>query len=112
MNAADFPAFLREVMPLERDRLLHRMAINLEVEALAGRAARKDNQTAARLWLGMKENVAPLETIPFIHGLAGNGIDAIAEDLRRGFKNQRAAFAASEREAGPPDEALARLLDM
>lgn len=104
LREADFPAFLQEIMPLERERLLQRMAVNLEVEALAGRAGRKENKTAARLWLGMRENVAPLWTIPFVRELANSAIDAIAEDLRHGFKNQRDAFAA-EGVAAPDQEA-------
>jgi Plasmid pRiA4b ORF-3-like protein. len=110
IRASDIPAFLQEVMPQERERLLHRMAVNLEVEALAGRAGRKENQTAARLWLGMKENVAPFWTIPFVQELADLSIDTIVADLRRGFKNQREAFAASERESENPEAVFTGLM--
>ncbi len=106
-----FPIFLREIMPLERERLLHRMAINLEIEALAGRAGRKGNQIAARLWLGMKENVLPFWSIPFVQELASIGIGSIVDDLRRGWKNQRAAFEASERDVKKRGEALGRSLN-
>ncbi len=108
---AIFPSFLRKVMPLERERLLRRMAINLEVEALAGRAKRKNSKAAARLWLGMKNNVANLEIIPYIQTLALHGIEAIVEDLRRGFTNQRDAFAASGK-GMPPGEDFGRLMGL
>ncbi|MDR1534274.1 MAG: plasmid pRiA4b ORF-3 family protein [Planctomycetota bacterium] len=88
--------FMKEIMPLERERLLRRLAINLEVEALAGRAGRKDNQTAARLWLGMREEVMPFASVPFIRELAGLAASQIAGDLRRGHRSQREAFEAEE----------------
>lgn len=95
LNSEAFEAFLREIMPLERDRLLHRMAINLEVEALAGRAATPDNQTGARLWLGIKENVLPLEKIPFIRKLAAGGVNSMIHDIRNGCLNSREALEAT-----------------
>jgi hypothetical protein len=112
LKSADFTAFLRKIMPLEREWLLRRMAINLEIEALAGRAGSKDNRTAARLWFGMKENVEPFWTIPYVHALARNGVQVILDDLRQGFKNQREAFAASELETSLPDGDSGRLLDL
>lgn len=99
-----YEAFLREVMPLERDRLLKRMAVNLEVEALAGRADFPENQLAARLWLGIRDNVLPLWEMPFIRELARNAVGAIADDVRRGFRNQREAFAAEQEGGGPGSE--------
>ncbi len=109
---ADFLTFLKEVMPLERERLLHRMAINLEVEALAGRAGLKDNKTAARLWLGMKENVLPLEGIPFVQELARTAVEHISRDLRRGYKNQREALLAGEMDPRKQGEASGKIVDL
>lgn len=109
IHASDFSMFLQEIMPLEQERLLRRIAINLEVEALVGRAQDEDNQAAARLWLGAKENVVQFWTIPFVQELADLSIVHIADDLRRGFKNQREAFAASEEEPASSYEELANL---
>ncbi len=107
----DFSAFLQKIMPMERDRLLQRMAVNLEFEALAGRAQSKKNRTAARLWLAMKEEDVPFWTIPFVQELARAGIETIAEHLKRGFKNKREAFAAEQKSIQEMDALFSGMLE-
>ncbi|MEX0776413.1 MAG: hypothetical protein WD042_11980 [Phycisphaeraceae bacterium] len=85
--------FLQAVIPLERQQLLARMAANLEVESLAGRATQPINQTAAQTYLVLKEDVLAWERVPYIRALAEAAVKLIAGNLRIGMKNQREANA-------------------
>ena len=90
-----FEAYVRLIAPIERDQLLARMAVNLEAEAIAGRGTRKLNQIAARTWLGIKEQVCPLEEVPYIRALAKQSVQMIAQNLRSGYECQEQANLAS-----------------
>lgn len=80
--------FIAAVEAHERDTLLRRMAVNLEVEALAGRAAEPVNQRAVRTWLALSERIVPFEDVPFIQILADMSAKIITDNLQHGFHNQ------------------------
>lgn len=86
--------FIREAAIQEREALLRRMAVNLEVESLAGRATQRINRVAARTWLGLTEEVVPFHDVPFIQALAADSAEMIIENLRMGFLTQADANAA------------------
>ena len=100
-------AFITEIAIQDRETLLARMAVNLEVESLAGRATQRHNRIAARTWLGITEEVLPFHEIPFIRTLAVNSAELIIENLRHGFRSQAEADAA----ALEMDDLLGGLLD-
>ena len=87
--------FIRDVAILERETLLARMAINLEVESLAGRATQPLNRIAARTWLALTEEVVPFHDVPYIYALADLSTQMIIENLKLGFRSQAAADQAA-----------------
>jgi len=87
--------FIREVASAERGRLIRRMAVNLEVEALAGRATRPVNQLAAQTWLALNERVCPMEEVPFVWDLAAESTALIVQNLRDGYRNAEEAKQAA-----------------
>jgi hypothetical protein len=98
-------AFAQEVAPLGRDILLSRMAANLEIESLAGRATAPDNRLAARTWLGLTENVVPFHEAPYVRELCRQTAGMVLGNLRLGFRNQAEANqAAIEMDAEDADE--------
>ncbi len=90
-----FDRFLSEVAIEDKGALLERMAATLEVEALAGRAQFEENLIAASTWLGMKNDVQPFHTVPFIHALGKCAVARIGHNLRMGFRSQAEANAAA-----------------
>lgn len=80
--------FARTIALKEKDALLDRMAVNLEVEALAGRAHFPANRLAARTWLGLKNDVMSFHKVPFIQELCAVSTEAILGNIRAGFSNQ------------------------
>jgi hypothetical protein len=91
IGAALIERFAREVAPQDRERLLRRMAINLETEAWAGRAADPLNRLAARTWIVLSEELAPFHEVPFVRALARRALEAISVNIARGFRSQREA---------------------
>jgi len=89
-------AFLHGPAKLERERLLRRMALNLETEALGGRSAKPMNRLAARTWLALSERLTPFAEVPYVRKLAQHAAEMISENVARGFRNQREV-----NEAGP-----------
>jgi hypothetical protein len=87
--------FIQEVAIGERDRLLSRMAANLEVEAWAGRAGRPTNRLAARTWLVLSESLQPFHEVPYVLGLAFRAIHIIALNVGMGYRNQQEANEAN-----------------
>lgn len=94
--------FITRVAPHERNRLVRRMAVNLEVEALAGRAAERLNTIAARTWLALTERIVPFEEVPFIQTLADMSARLILGNLKRGFHSQGEADALDLERDEPP----------
>lgn len=94
LKKADFEAFLREVEVYERDWLLARMAANLELEALAGRATQDVNQTAARTYVALKQGVVPFHEVPFIRAIAQEAAERIIGNLKAGYASQQEANEA------------------
>ncbi len=88
-------AFITVVEPHERDRLLRRLATNLEIEARAGRAQRAINRLAARTWLAMHERLVPFDEVPYVRALAAESLERIAHNLELGYRNQREANQAA-----------------
>lgn len=87
--------FLCEVCIGEREALLQCMAINLEVEALAGRAKKPVNKMAARNYLAIAEEVVPFETIPYVRALAERAAHLIRRNLEDGHNSQAEANQAA-----------------
>jgi len=95
ITAADEKRFIREVALHERDTLLSRMAANLELQAMAGRADYPANRLAARTWLAIKEDVVPFDKVPYIRLLARIALESIVVNLRHGFRSQEEANEAA-----------------
>jgi hypothetical protein len=74
-----------------KEALLRRMAVNLEVTALAGKAKLRENRLACRTWLALSENVVPFGSVPYVRALARKEVLMVAENVRLGYRNQRAA---------------------
>jgi len=84
-------AFIRYAMTHERDTLLSRMATNLELEALAGRAGEQASETAALVYQAIAHETVPFENIPFLRRIAEDSIDQINANLALGFTSQEEA---------------------
>ncbi len=97
VDAAAVRSYLTEVAAAERELLTRRLAINLEVEARAGRARRHENQALARVVVALAERVVPFEEIPFVQALNAAGMGFIAQNVALGHRSQREANAAAER---------------
>ncbi len=100
-----FKRFVSEIASKERETLARRIAVNLEVEALAGRASNPGNRAAARTWIALAENVVPFEDIPYVRLLCTQSIKAVLANLRQGYKGQ----AEANRARLKMDEEAARL---
>lgn len=81
--------FIATVAVKEKDLLVRRLAMNLEIEALGGRAKLAVNRAAARTWVALTEDVVPFARIPYVRALAGCSLDSIRASLRDGFTNQQ-----------------------
>ena len=81
-------AFLREIVPGDIETLAARMAANLEVEALGGRAIHKANRIASRTWLGITQQCRPAFEIPYVRALAERSLDVVVRNVRMGFTSQ------------------------
>lgn len=90
-----FESFVREVCIVERNELLQRMAANLEVEALAGRAVSRINRMAARTYLAIREEIVPFAEIPYVRALAEHSVLVIKENRKSGYHGQNDANQAA-----------------
>jgi len=94
----------------DRENLLQRMAVNLEVESLGGRAKQRQNRIGARTWWAMEKEAVPFHEVPYVLELAKDSIRMIQDNIRMGFANQREANEAGlemDRLDGPfADEAM------
>jgi hypothetical protein len=95
LKKADMDRFLREIAPLERDQLLSRMAGNLELETIAGRALQRVNQIAARTYVAIRDQVVPFEQIPSLQALAKAAVKEIRESLRMGYTSPQQTMQAN-----------------
>jgi hypothetical protein len=86
---------LAETSAKDRERLLARIAANLESEALAGRAKEPGNRAAARLWIVMSERVVPDADLAFLRRLCERSIELARADLGRGYRSRRQALDAN-----------------
>jgi hypothetical protein len=102
LSPKQFDDFVVRIFPLERHLLLSRMAANLEVESLAGRAEKNINRLAARMWLGISEEVMPFHEIPFVRSLCRQSAEKILYNLKLGFRNQAEANAVTDEKNGRP----------
>jgi len=94
LSKKKFETFVREIALQERDALLSRMAVNLEVEALAGHAREEFNSMGARTWLALKENIVPFHEVPFVRAMCAISANAIRTNLSYGFSTQAEVDAA------------------
>jgi hypothetical protein len=90
-----FDDFVAKGASKERDTLARRLAVNLEVEALAGRSSKPASRAAARVWIALTEDVVPFEKIPFVRLLCGHATRAITASLLKGFGSQEEANRAA-----------------
>jgi hypothetical protein len=88
-SPADLEEFFQRIVTRGRLAVIGRLAANLEVEALAGRAARAQNRALARLYLAMVREAVPFGDIPFIRALNATGMILIAENLAAGYRTQK-----------------------
>jgi hypothetical protein len=72
----------------DRPSLLRRLAVNLEVEALAGRAEAASNRRLARLYHGLCHEVVPFSDTPFVRALCDRAIRSIDFNLACGYRSQ------------------------
>jgi hypothetical protein len=96
VDTPTFRAYLAEIAAAERELLARRLAVNLEVEARAGRAGRRENQALARVVLALAEEVVPFEEIPFVQALNAAGMALVAQNVALGHRSQREANEAAE----------------
>ena len=94
LKRPDFEAFLRDVAVREREQLLSRLAVNLEMEVLAGRATQEVNQLAARTYAALKQQVVPFHEVPYIRTVGEEAAERIIKNLRAGYANQQEANQA------------------
>jgi hypothetical protein len=102
--------FITTVAVKERDKLCRRLAANLEVQVLAGRAKEPLNRLAACTWLSLTEGVVPFEQVPYVKGLGARALEVIRYNLSLGFQSQAEANKALDAlsdmfEDGPEDSA-------
>jgi hypothetical protein len=95
----EFERFVREVAVKDRENLLHRMALNLEFESLAGRAHIRKNSVAARTWFAVRDGAVPFWEIPYVRELSRRAVERILENIRHGYFSRRQAFEVA-REMG------------
>lgn len=76
-----------------KDILLQRMAVNLEVEALAGRADTTLNRLACSTWIALKEKIVPFRDVPYIEGLAMFELEMTVHNVELGHTSQCQANA-------------------
>jgi len=88
--------FVKTVAVKDRERLCRRLAANLEIQVLAGRAKETANRLAACTWLALSEEVVPFEEIPFIRALGERALEFIRHNLSVGLRSQDEANKAYE----------------
>jgi hypothetical protein len=86
--------FIETVALEEKDRLLARLAANLETEAMAGRDRRRRNRLLARLYLGILNDVAPFSAVPFVRAVSEKALHEIAHDIGHGWMSREEANRA------------------
>ncbi len=112
-TAARLTSFIGAVEPHERERLLRRLAINLELEARAGRVRRATNRLAAATWIVLHERLLPFAEVPWVRALAADSVERTAYNLSRGYQSQAEANqAALERDGIDGPDFLDELIDM
>lgn len=87
--------FFERILVHDLPDLIRRLAANLEVEALAGRASRAGNRRLAALYVALSEEVVPSPLVPFLLELQRDGMMRIAENLLMGFRTQAEANAVA-----------------
>jgi len=88
--------FLKTVTAKDRERLCRRLAANLEIQVLAGRAKEPANRLAACTWLALTEGLVPFEDVPYVRALGEHALGIIRYNLSMGFKSQDEANRALE----------------
>ena len=84
LNKDKFEIFLRELCIPDMMDLADRLAVNLEVEALAGRAGRRANRMAECVLSALMSGDVPFWDIPYVRELTKHSVAAIADDLENG----------------------------
>jgi len=82
LSSKAFERFVREVAFRDRENLLHRMALNLEFESLAGRSHSRENALAAHTWLAIRDDTVPFWEIPFVRELSRKAVEDALEEIR------------------------------
>ena len=103
--------FISIVARKSRQKLASRMAINLEVEAMAGRAKESANRMAALTWLALSQEIVAYEKIPFIQSLGCKAMIMIEANLRNGHRNQDEANQAGWEKENKILETMSTILD-
>jgi hypothetical protein len=105
-----FDDFVAKVASKEKQILARRLAVNLEVEALAGRSSKPASRAAARVWIALTEDVVPFEKIPLVRLLCKRATRAIAASLLKGYGSQEEANrAAIDRDMKEMDDEMGEI---
>ena len=107
----EFERFVEEVAFQDRETLLHRMALNLEFESLAGRSHDKRNALAARTWLAIRDRAVPFREIPFVRELSRRAIETVLGNIHCGYFNRGEAFEAAQEMENEGFESVFALMD-
>ncbi|HZU97197.1 MAG TPA: hypothetical protein VFF73_10915 [Planctomycetota bacterium] len=87
--------FIHEVVRPEKAILARRLAEALEIEARAGRARKPENRLAARVYLALETGLVALDKIPYVRALARVALDHVEKNVKKGFRSESEATAAS-----------------
>ncbi len=95
LSKKNMERFIKEIVPQDMGMILSRMASNLEVECIAGRATQRLNQTAAKVWLALTENLCQPSDVDYICDIAKDSADFIIQNVRDGYNTQEEANQAA-----------------
>jgi len=89
-----FEEFISKLASKGKDVLTRHLAVNLEVEALAGRSSTRASRAAARALVALEENLAPFETIKFARLICAHWADSALDFIERGYLTLEQAMSA------------------
>ena len=89
-----FEEFISQLASKGKDVLTRHLAVNLEVEAIAGRSSTYASRAAARALVALEENLAPFATIKFARLICAQWADSALEFIERGYLTLEQAMAA------------------
>ena len=92
---AEITRLLEAVEGSERERLVRRLGLNLELLARMGQGRTATARTAAGVYLALNEGLVPWTEVPYLRALAEESLVRIRACLAAGFQSQAEANAAA-----------------